>query len=231
MTDLTVIVPAYNEEELIAEAIDGIESGIDVPFKLIVVNDSSTDKTQSIVEEKMNEYSNLTLINRKGRRGVGRCLNRAFEEVNSGVVTVVMADLADDIQDIEKMMTEIEKGYDVVCGSRYMTGGHGKHDNRFKGFLSWLLGKTLQISIGLPTCDATNAFKMYRASLIDDITPLRSDTFTTGLEITVRAFKRGYKVTEIPTVWKDRTFGSSSFKILRVAPEYVFWLLWAIFTK
>jgi len=230
MSSLTIIVPAYNEEDCIARVIDEIET-LDLKFQLIVVNDSSTDGTDAKIKEKIKQYNNIMLINRKGRRGVGRCLNRAFEEVSSGYVTVVMADLADDINDIPKMIEKIEEGYDVVCGSRYITGGHGRHKNRFKGFLSWLLGTTLQKIIKIPTSDATNAFKMYRASLLDDITPLMSDTFTTGLEITVRAYRKGYKVSEIPTIWKDRSFGSSNFKILRVAPEYIYWFFWALFSK
>lgn len=224
---LTVIVPAYNEEENIARAIDDIET-LQIPFRLIVVNDSSRDRTAEVVRRKAAEYGNIQLINRKGKRGVGRCLNRAFEEVDEGVVTVVMADLADDIRDIPRMMAKIEEGHDVVCGSRYIPGGAGRHDNRLKGGLSWLLGRALKLLAKLPTHDATNAFKMYRVSLIDDITPLLSDTFTTGLEITVRAFRNGYRVTEIPTRWQDRSFGASSFKILKVAPEYIYWFLWAL---
>ncbi|MCX6350071.1 MAG: glycosyltransferase [Candidatus Aureabacteria bacterium] len=228
---LNIIVPAYNEEQNISETIrtiSEIQSLITIPHKLIVVNDNSTDRTQEVVEALRRRYDNLVLINRRGNHGLGRCLDRAYEEVERGVVVAVMADLADDVNDIPRMLDKIREGYDLVSASRYIPRGSGEHLNPLKHSLSRLLGKALQMLIGLPTNDATNAYKMYRADVLDKIGILKSDNYTTGLEITVKAYLQGLKIAEVPTVWKDRSRGQSHFKIVKVAPEYIRWFLWAV---
>jgi len=237
MTDpyfLNIIVPAFNEELNISETIrtiHEIQSRVNLPRKLIVVNDNSTDRTREIVKNLQEKYDNLVLINRRGNHGLGRCLNRAYEEVEGGVIVAVMADLADNVNDIPKMLDKIKDGYDLVSASRYITNGSGEHEDRFKHFLSRLLGKTLQIMIGLPTNDATNAYKLYRASILDEIGILRSDNYTTGLELTVKAYLSGFKIAEVPTVWNDRAEGKSHFKIFKVAPEYIRWFFWAVWNR
>ncbi|MDP8275973.1 MAG: glycosyltransferase, partial [Candidatus Euphemobacter frigidus] len=225
MTDqyfLNIIVPAYNEEFNISETIrtiHEIQTRIDLPHKLIVVNDNSTDRTREVVQDLQNRYPNLVLINRRGNHGLGRCLNRAYEEVEGGVIVAVMADLADDVSDIPKMLEKIKEGYDLISASRYIPSGSGEHEDRVKHFLSRLLGKALQVLIGLPTNDATNAYKMYRATILNTLGILKSDNYTTGLELTVKAHLNGFKIVEVPTIWKDRSRGRSHFKLLKVAPE------------
>jgi len=231
---LNIIVPAYNEELNITETlstIHQIQERVKIPHKLIVVNDNSTDRTKEIVQGLMEKYDNLALINRRGNHGLGRCLNRAYEEVEGGVIVAVMADLADDVNDIPRMLEKIKEGFDLVSASRYIPRGSGEHQDRLKHFLSRLLGKTLQILIGLPTNDATNAYKMYRAGILDEIGILKSDNYTTGLEITVKAYLRGLRIAEIPTLWKDRSQGVSHFKIFKVAPEYIKWFFWAVWNR
>lgn len=237
MTDpyfLNIIVPAFNEELNILETIKTIkeiQTRVNLPHKLIVVNDNSTDRTREIVKKLQDKYDNLVLINRRGNHGLGRCLNRAYEEVEGGVIVAVMADLADDVNDIPKMIEKIKEGYDLVSASRYIPNGSGEHEDRLKHFLSRFLGKMLQIMIGLPTNDATNAYKLYRASILDKIGFLRSDNYTTGLELTVKAYLNGFKIAEVPTVWNDRAKGKSHFKISRGASEYIRWFLWAVWNR
>jgi len=232
MKTLNIIVPAYNEEDNIDSTIKelvSIQPEIAINYKIIVINDNSHDNTQHIVEKVIQDHTNVVLINRKGNHGLGRCISRGFEEVIDGYVCVVMADLADDIADIPIMLSKLEQGADLVSASRYLKGGKAGHHNKLKGALSRLLGFALKICTGMPTCDATNAFKMYRSSLINEIGYLKSDNYTSGLEVLVKAYCNDSKIEEIPTKWNDRNFGSSSFKIIRVAPEYIYWFLWTIY--
>ncbi|MFH1037429.1 MAG: glycosyltransferase [PVC group bacterium] len=237
MTDpyfLNIIVPAYNEEQSISETIRTIreiQDRVKIPHKLIVVNDNSTDRTWEVVEKLQESIDNIVLVNRRGNHGLGRCLNRAYEEVDGGVIVAVMADLADDVTVIPVMLEKIKKGYDLVSASRYISGGSGEHQDQIKHFLSRLLGIVLKILIGLPTNDATNAYKMYRADILPKVGILKSDNFTTGLELTVKAYVGGFRIAEVPTVWKDRARGKSHFKVLKVAPEYIRWFLWAIWKR
>ncbi len=231
---LNIIVPAYNEEQNISETIrtiQEIQNRVDIPHKLIVINDNSTDRTGDIVENLLKTSPNLVLVNRRGNHGLGRCLNRAYEEVEGGVIVAMMADLSDDVNDIPRMLEKIKEGYDLVSASRYIPGGSGEHIDRWKHFLSRMLGRVIQVLIGLPTNDATNAYKMYRSEVLDKIGILKSDNYTTGLELTVKTYLMGLKIAEIPTTWQDRNRGSSHFRILKVAPEYLKWFFWAIWRK
>jgi len=237
MTDpyfLNIIVPAYNEELNISQTIGTIreiQDRVEIPHKLIVVNDNSTDRTEEIVRRLQEESDDLVLVNRRGNHGLGRCINRGYEEVEGGVIVVVMADLADDVAAIPAMLEKIKKGYDLVSASRYVPGGEGEHRDRVKHFLSRLLGAALKLLIGLPTNDATNAYKMYRADILDRIGILKSDNYTTGMELTVKAYLEGFRIAEVPTVWQDRTEGKSHFKLFKVGPEYCRWFLWAVWRR
>jgi len=228
---LNIIIPAYNEELLIEQTvltIEKIKQKVRFLYRLIVVNDNSTDHTKEILLKLKDKYMDLIVINRKGNHGLGRCINRALEEVEKGVVVTVMADMADNVEDILKMYNKIREGYDLVCASRYIKGGCGTHNNKLKGFLSWLLGKSLHLLTAIPTQDAANAYKMFKVELIDKIGIIRSDNYTFGLEITLKAFKAGCRIAEIPTAWKDRTLGISHFKILKIASEYLYWFFWGL---
>ena len=233
MTILNVIIPAYNEEQNIEAAIRAVESIstslINKELRLIVVNDASTDKTREIVEKLFKEFSNISLINRTGERGLGHAIKSGFQEIKEGYAVIVMADLADDVKDIPKMAELIDQGNDFICGSRYMKGGYASHHIRVKGGLSKLMGFCFKIFTGIPTWDSTNAFKMYRSEIIKKIGTLKSGNYTTGLEILIKVYVNQYKVVEIPTVWQDRNHGVSHFKILKVAPEYIYWFLYGIF--
>jgi dolichol-phosphate mannosyltransferase len=232
MPTLNVIVPAYNEEDNIAETVKALQElrdKIPMAYRIIVVNDRSEDKTQEIVEQLLATYKNLILVNRKGNHGLGRCINRGLEELKEGYVVIVMADLADDIEDIPRMLQVLDKGYDLVCGSRYTRGGDANHDLKIKGILSFLLGRCLHWFTGLPTVDATNAYKMYRTHILEQVGILRSDNYASGMEVTMKAYVHGFRVTEIPTIWRDRSFGSSHFRIFKAAPEYLKWTTWGFF--
>lgn len=231
---LNIIVPAYNEELNISQTIRTIreiQDRVKLPHKLIVVNDNSTDRTAEIVRGLQKGDDDLVLVNRRGNHGLGRCINRGYEEVEGGVIVVVMADLSDDVAAIPAMLEKIKEGYDLVSASRYIPGGEGDHHDRMKHFLSRLLGEALKLLIGLPTNDATNAYKLYRADILGRVGILKSDNYTTGLELTVKAYLAGFRITEVPTVWKDRTEGKSHFRIFQVGGEYCRWFLWAVWRR
>ena len=84
-----------------------------------------------------------------------------------------------------------------------------------KRTLSRIAGLSLKYIAGLPTCDVTNSFKMYRKSMLDSITIESDGGFEIGMEIVVKAHFAGFKVTEIPSVWMDRESGESRFKIMK----------------
>ena len=121
------------------------------------------------------------------------------------------------------MFDRINNGFDLVCGSRYMKDGRQIGGPWFKKTLSRFAGVSMHYLIGLPTHDVTNSFKMYTKKILTDITIDSTGGFELGMEIVLKAFFKGYKITEVPSVWRDRPAGSSRFRLWQWLPKYLSW--------
>jgi hypothetical protein len=121
------------------------------------------------------------------------------------------------------MLAKIDEGFDIVAASRYMPGGDQIGGPPFKTFLSRLAGRSLYVLAGIPTRDPTSAFKMYRRSMLEKLQIESDRGFEISLEIVVKAHLAGYRITEVPTVWRDREEGESNFKLMRWLPRYLRW--------
>jgi hypothetical protein len=144
------------------------------------------------------------------------------------VVVVTMADLSDDVTQIDAMAVSCSTGIGVVAASRYLRGGHQQGGPLVKRTLSRVAGLTLHWLTGIGTHDATNNFKAYTGELIDSIVIESGSGFELGLEMTVKAFLSGLLIVEIPTTWQDRTAGESRFQVVRWLPGYLRWYLTGI---
>lgn len=227
---LSIVIPAHNEQNNITEVINRIEDFEDLDYELIVVNDHSTDATSKIVDKLSWQYNNIKLVENKLNRGFANALKTGFNNIGTDLVIPVMADLCDDLSTVKKMLEKINQGYDIVCGSRYIKGGARLGGSKIKGFLSFFVGKSLHYLLDLPTHDIANAFKMYRKKVIDSI-EIKSKGFEISMEIALKAYYLGFKITEVPTIWKERTKGKSSFRMLKLLPNYLKLYLWAIFKQ
>lgn len=227
---LSVIIPAHNEAENIAELIKKIERELDFAHELIVVNDHSLDSTKELVRKLMQEYTSLRLLDNNLNKGLANALKTGFRQAKGDVVIPIMGDLCDDLATVRLMLREIEKGFDIVCGSRYIKNGARIGGSRLKGFLSFLGGWSIHYLFGLPIHDIANAFKMYRKKVLDAI-EIKTHGFEVSMEITLKAFYLGFKIAEVPTIWKERERGQSSFKVLRQLPAYLRLYFWALGRK
>jgi glycosyltransferase involved in cell wall biosynthesis len=227
---VSIIVPAHNEKDNIADVINKIEDSVNIPFELIVVNDHSLDNTARLVEQLTRQYGNIRLVENKLDRGFANAIRTGFSNATGDAFIPVMADLCDDLSTIKKMLDKINAGYDVVCGCRYTKGGDRIGGSKIKGFFSYFVGWSLYFLLGIPTHDIANAFKMYRKEVIDNI-DIKSRSFEVSMEIPLKAYYSGFKVTELPTVWQERTKGKSTFKMFKMLPSYLKLYVWAIFMR
>jgi dolichol-phosphate mannosyltransferase len=136
--------------------------------------------------------------------------------------------MADDLKALTPMLDAFRAGADVVCGSRYMRGGEQRGGPRFKGLLSRTAGVSLHWLTGIPTHDVTNSFKLYRRAFLEQVDIESTGGFEIGMELTIKAFARGFRVAEVPSVWTDRTSGKSRFDLRRWLPRYVGWYVYAL---
>jgi glycosyltransferase involved in cell wall biosynthesis len=222
--DLTIVIPVYNEGEGFEDLWRELNTHLKCPFRALVVYDFDEDNTLPAVQGVIGRGERrLSLLKNNIRRGVVGALLTGFREVRSGPVLVVMADLSDDLAQVGQMMELYRQGYHVVVGSRYMKGGRIVNGPLVKQGLSRIAGVSLCWLRRIPTHDATNAFKIYDAEMLRQFTLESQRGFELNLEITVKAFLAGYRIVEIPSVWRDRTQGKSKFKLWSWLPHYLRW--------
>ena len=226
--DLTIVIPVYNEGAGFEDLWSELDRQLQFPFRALVVYDFDEDNTVPAVKAVIARgEQRLSLVKNNIRRGVVGALLTGFREVQEGPLLVVMADLSDDLAQVAKMLALYRQGYDVVVGSRYMKGGRIVHGPVLKQGLSRIAGISLCWLRGIPTHDATNAFKVYDATMLKQFSLESQRGFELNLEIAVKAFLAGYRIVEIPSIWRDRTQGKSKFKLWAWLPHYLRWYLYA----
>lgn len=223
-----IILPAYHEQENIQKAISDIEKHVKTTHITTIVLQDKNDPTLQVIKTLQKKIKNLNVVFTKEGVGMLKALKEGFKQTKSPVITIMMADLSDDARDIDKMVKKINNGFDLVCASRYTTRGKRVGGPVVKGFLSYLACKSLSKLIGLPTQDATNAFKTFKRSIIKEITIESKEGFELPLELTVKAYHKGMKITEIPTIWNDRKNGKSKFLLLKNIPLYLKWYRYGV---
>ena len=205
---LTIVIPVYNEGANFRALWAELTSGIKTSFTALVVYDFDQDNTLPVAQEIVaSGETRLNLRKNTYGRGVTGAIKTGLEAVESGPVLVTMADLSDELSQVEEMYQLYLQGFDLVCGSRYMKGGRLIGGPFFKQLMSRVSGLTLHYFRGVPTHDATNSFKLYDAAMVHDVKVESVAGFELGLELTVKAFLSGYRIAEIPSTWRDRTAG------------------------
>ncbi|WP_205679007.1 glycosyltransferase [Aquisphaera insulae] len=224
-----LIMPVYNEGANIARALDEIEAKVPLPKRILVVYDFDEDDTLPVVRERIPRMPGLELVRNTLGRGVLNAIRSGIAAARAEVVVVTMADLSDDVAIIPRMVELIrDEGYDIVVGSRYMKGGRQVGGPRLKKFLSRSAGLSLHWLAGLPTHDATNAFRAYRRDVLQGL-PIESEGgFAYSLELTAKAHAAGRRITEIPSTWHDRSAGTSRFRLRAWLPHYLKWYGYAL---
>jgi glycosyltransferase involved in cell wall biosynthesis len=228
----SIVIPAYNEGEDIVPGLDRIFEAVKLDSEVLVVVDATTDTTVPVVEA----YSaagrpNLKVLINDYGRGPAYAIRYGIDHATSETVVVTMADGCDDPRQIDDLVRLVERGVVVAAASRYMPGGQQVGGPRFKSFLSRMAGITLHVFTNAGTRDATNSFKAYNAEFVRQVGIDSKDGFEIGLELTAKARRLRLPVAEIPTIWLDRAFGESNFKLAKWIPKYLRWYRFAFGRK
>ena len=198
------------------------------PKRVIIVHDRDDDDTLPVARSLLGQYEGLTLLRNARGPGVPNAIRSGIDAATGDVIIVTMADLSDDPVIANEMVRRIRAGEaDVVCASRYMRGGRQIGGGAIKKTLSRLAGVTLHLA-GFPVHDATNAFRAYRREVLKSFEIESRGGFEYSLELTAKAHAAGFRVVEVPTQWRDRSAGKSSFRLLRWLPYYIRWYLYAL---
>lgn len=220
---VSIVVPAYNEGENVVAGLERIFEAITIDAEVLIVVDSADDTTIAPVERlSVKEPRLRVLINDYGR-GPAHAIRYGIDRAQAQTVVVTMADGCDDPRQIDDLVRLVERGVVVAAASRYMPGGQQVGGPRFKSFLSRSAGRSLDLLVNAGTRDATNSFKAYSRAFVQEVGIDSRDGFEIGLELTAKARRLRRPVAEIPTIWLDRSFGESNFKMSKWIPKYLRW--------
>lgn len=227
-TPLNIIVPVYNEADNFPALVEEIEKHLVQPFTVNVVYDFPEDTTVPVAQRLAETRPWLKLVHNTLGRGAAKAIHAGFIAVGTGPALVVMADLSDDLSIVAHLRDLWDEGYRVVCPSRYAKGGRQIGGPPLKRALSRVAGISLHYLARLPTHDATNNFRLYDAAFVNEVGIESSGGFEVALELTAKAHRRGLRITEVPTTWRDRTAGESRFKLAKWLPKYLYWYGYAM---
>ncbi|HKW69124.1 MAG TPA: glycosyltransferase [Candidatus Dormibacteraeota bacterium] len=221
---LSVVVPVYNEGENVVTTLRGIvEKTSTRPLEVLIVHDFDEDTTVPVVQRLRAEMPQLRLHKNTLGRGVLNAMKSGLRAARAPYVLITMGDGSDNPSDIDPMYHLARGGADVVAGSRYMRGGRQLGGPLLKRTMSRTAGLSLHWLGGLPVHDATSNFRLYSKRLLNQVTIESKGGFELGLELTVKAYRLGLRVDEVPTTWRDRTEGQSRFKLWQWLPRYLHW--------
>jgi dolichol-phosphate mannosyltransferase len=220
---VAVVIPAYNEGSSIISVLDRIFDSVESECDIYVVVDSATDTTMPVLLEYAKSEPHLhPTVNTYGP-GPANAIRFGIDTVESSVVVVTMADGCDDPKQIDALARLVDRGVVVAAASRYASGGQQVGGPAIKGMLSRLAGRSLNLLARVGTRDATNSFKAYSTEFVREVGIDSRNGFEIGLELTAKARRLRRPVAEIPTIWLDRTAGSSNFDLKGWIPHYLRW--------
>src|SRR5207244_5668911 len=198
-SELSVVLPVYNEGEAVAPVLRALSAGIRTPHELVVVYDFDGDTTVPVIARLAAEIPNLRGLRNDLGRGVLNAMKAGIAGTHAPYVLISMADGSDEPHVVDPMVALARDGADLVSASRYMRGGHQFGGPPLKRLMSRAAGLSLHWFAGVPTHDPTNNFKLYRRSFLE-ATPIESSAgFELALELTVKATIDGRRIAEVPT--------------------------------
>jgi len=209
-----VIIPTYKEKENISAIVKAITL-LPVPFDILVIDDNSPDETAQEVKELQLNHSNLHLIERPGKLGLGTAYITGFKwalEKKYDYIYEMDADFSHDPRDLVRLFKACsEDGADVAIGSRYISGVNVVNWPLSRVLISYFASVYVRTITRMKIMDATAGFICYTREVIENIRPdrIRSKGYCFQIEMKFTAFKLGYKIVEIPIIFTDRRLGTS----------------------
>ena len=227
MTKFSIIIPCRDEEDNVKIVLKNIQDNCSYSdYEVIFINDFSTDKTEEILKKISNDFENVVYYN-NSKKGLGGTIQLGFKKSKGEYITIMMADSADSVKDLNLYFEIIEKNeFDAVFGSRFIKGSKTYDYPIIKLILNRAGNYLAKLLFFSNYNDFTNSFKIYRKELIEHFYPIVSENFNIFLELPLKTISRGFKYKIIPIKYYNRTIGSAKFKINELGSSYLFTLLY-----
>lgn len=224
-----IIIPTYNEKENIQNIVNAVfaqKLGVDI----LVVDDSSPDGTGQIVQEMQKNNSQLHLLTRPGKQGLGRAYIAGFRwGIDHGfdILTEMDADFSHRPEDLGPLLAKLND-HDFAVGSRYVEGGRTVNWGILRKIISRGGGIYSRLILGFPLNDWTGGFNAWKKEVLlgIDLSSVTSNGYSFQIELKYKAMKKGFRGAESPIVFEDRRVGHSKMSLKIVLEAfYRVWLM------
>ena len=228
--EVLVVVPTYNERDNIERVLTDLLA-LDVDLSVLVVDDNSPDGTGQVVDEVRKREPKVHAIHRPGKMGLGSAYITGFKwalaETDAQFIFEMDADFSHDPNAIPEFLVQTPEA-DLVIGSRYLDGITVMNWPLRRLALSVGANVYTRIITGMPVKDATGGFKCFRREVLEalPLDSIRSDGYSFQIEMNYHAWKRNFRIVEIPIVFVDRLQGASKMS-RRIIYEAAF-LVWKL---
>ena len=222
-----LILPTYNEAENVEAIVRAAlaqlaATGLD--HTVLVVDDGSPDGTGAIADRLAAELSEVRVLHRQSKDGLGRAYIAGFEIAlaeGADLILEMDADFSHDPADLPRLIAAAGAA-DLVLGSRYVPGGGVENWGALRRLLSHGGSWYSRVLLGVPVRDLTGGFKCFNRRVLEsvDLTGVRADGYGFQIELTYRAIQAGFSVAEIPILFRERREGQSKMTA-RIALEAV----------
>jgi len=227
-----VIIPTYNEHENIRNIIPDVlkqNESIDV----LIVDDNSPDGTGDYVEQISKYNSRVKIIRRSGKLGLGTAYVAGFRYAllnNYDYIFEMDADYSHDPKDLNRLLAAI-KEYDLAIGSRYKGGVNVVNWPMQRLLLSYFASVYTRVITGLPIHDSTAGYKCFKRKVLESINldEIKSNGYSFQIEMHYKAWKKGFKIGEVPIIFIDREKGHSKMS-KKIVYEAIF-MVWKLRIK
>ena len=234
---LDIIIPVYNEAANIIKVFEQFRLHIKSNYRVLICYDFSEDDTLVAIrnyQEQMHYNYNQPSIDiqliRNNNKGPLAAIVCGFKRSTAPYVLVYPADDFINAQLIDQMLFMAKSGADIVCPSRFISGGYMQNCPKIKSLLMQATNFLLHKIAKIPTHDASNGFRLFSRKVLDTINIESTKGFAYSIELLVKAHRLNYKIAELPSRWIERTNGKSRFKIFSWSYCYGRWFIYAFCT-
>lgn len=211
-----IILPTYNEKENLADIVQDIFSIGIKNLHIIVVDDNSPDGTGRIADDLAKKHNILSVVHRPQKEGLGRAyvagFKKALADPEVDYIFEMDADFSHQPKYLPDFLQKI-KSADLVLGSRNIPGGGVENWSWPRRFISWFANITIRFILGVPMRDLTGGYKCFRREVLEklDLDRVESSGYNFQIELTYKAYKKGFKIVETPIIFVERRAGKSKF--------------------
>jgi dolichol-phosphate mannosyltransferase len=225
---LSVVIPARDEAGNIGATLDALREQLTregIAYDIVVVDDGSADGTGAEVRARSALDPGVRLVVNEGAHGFGYAVRRGLDDFAGDAVVILMADGSDPPEDVVRYFYILRDRAECAFGSRFLPGSRVEDYPFPKLVINRLANQFIRLLFGVRYNDVTNAFKGYRAVVIQGCRPFLSPHFNLTVELPLKAIVRGYSYEVVPIGWRQRRHGISRLHLREMGSRYLYIVL------